>query len=112
MRRSEDFLPHFVTSPNRLSPYRNAANGSDFAPKTLHWRPFATPRYTSAGFRFRYRKVWGFKSLLVHRKKRAGAEFAASRCVAWRRPRDLEDDRSPRSAKLPAERLPAFPNEP
>ncbi len=30
---------------------------------SLHVAAF---RYTPTGFRFRYRKVWGFKSLLVH----------------------------------------------
>jgi hypothetical protein len=32
----------------------------------MHGRRFATARYTTSGFRFRYRKAWGFKSLLVH----------------------------------------------
>ena len=39
------------------------ANGGDGA----HSLPLATRR---AGFRFRYRKVWGFKSLLVHNSER------------------------------------------
>ncbi len=42
--------------------------------KAATWRPFATPRYTPSGFRFRRRKAWGLpaappkgdKSLLVH----------------------------------------------
>jgi hypothetical protein len=32
----------------------------------MHGGRFATARYTPSGFRFRYRKVWGFKSFLVH----------------------------------------------
>ena len=42
------------------------ANGSEPRPENPCWRPFATARYAFSGFRFRYRKVWGFKSLLVH----------------------------------------------
>jgi hypothetical protein len=54
------------SSPNRPQPHRNNANGRELSDKSPRSRPFATARYASAGFRFRYRKVWGFKSLLVH----------------------------------------------
>ena len=65
------------------SPRSRRAAGRPNPPKirstTKAWTPSVGSRYTSphltstsggigrrAGFRFRYRKVWGFKSLLVH----------------------------------------------
>ena len=51
-----------------IVPYRprNDANRRESTDKPACWRSFATTRDAPSGFRFRYRKVWGFKSLLVH----------------------------------------------
>ena len=52
-------------SANRL-PIVHHAYRCDPRPKTPPRRPLATARNAPSGFRFRYRKVWGFKCLLVH----------------------------------------------
>ena len=52
-------------SPNRPFRSRNVARCRERLRKTRVWRHLAASRYPRTGFRFRYRKVWGFKSLLV-----------------------------------------------
>ncbi len=54
------------SSLNRPLLPRNDANRRESTTKPAYWHSFATARDAPSGFRFRYRKVWGFKSLLVH----------------------------------------------
>src|SRR6478609_10414880 len=89
------------SSLNRHGLYRNDAKCSEHPGGTRLSLHLAAARYTPTGFRFRRRKAWWFKSLLVHWKLRNGAEVfgeaLAWRGMAWRvaprRQRDLADDR-------------------
>ena len=73
--------------------HKSAAFSAPAKPRPSCWTPPTPPRYASrllnrtsggigrrAGFRFRYRKVWGFKSLLVHNSD-STAESDATGCV-------------------------------
>ncbi|MDF3071517.1 MAG: hypothetical protein K0R38_7118 [Polyangiaceae bacterium] len=56
----------FETSTKRIEAYRNVANGSELDREPAGSLHLAAFRYAPTGFRFRYRKVWRFKSLFVH----------------------------------------------
>ena len=53
----------FESSTTRTETY---ANGSELDREPAGSLHLAASRYTPTGFRFRRRKAWGFKSLLVH----------------------------------------------